>query len=133
MHPIATFFLIAAVIILLLVLEAAGTKAYFRKTGRRYKEHHFQFSRYAIFILVPILTTIIFVYQEGWTFAKVAITFALASMFFEWFFGWAYHHIVGQRLWTYHRYAIQGYTSLLTLPIWAVAGGVFWFLAKAFL
>jgi len=63
----------------------------------------------------------------------VCLSFALVGTFLEWLIGFFYHKIVGQKLWTYHRYSLSGYTSLLSIPLWGLAGALFWLLAKIFI
>jgi len=58
--------------------------------------------------------------------------FAFWGTLLEGLVGFSYHMIVGQRLWTYHRYGIYGYTSLLSVPIWGLLGILMWFLARVF-
>ena len=115
-----------------LVAESAFMTAYFRRTGHHYKEHHFLLSRYVMVLVTPLAAILVVASSAGWVLLNIVVVFAFMGTFLEWLIGWAYHHIVGQRLWTYHRYSIGGYTSLLSVPLWGLCGGLFWLLAAIF-
>lgn len=115
------------------VLEAIVEKLYFSITKKKFKEHHFSFSRYFYLLLFPILATIVIIQRNTSTLFTVFLTFSLIGTFLEWLIGFFYHKIVGQRLWTYHRYSWSGYTSWLSMPLWGLAGVLFWLLARVFI
>jgi uncharacterized membrane protein len=122
------FFLILSGVI----LEEIAQKLYFRITKKKFKEHHFSLSRYVYLLLFPILAVFVITQSAGTHLFNIFIIFSLVGTLLEWLIGFFYHQIVGQRLWTYHRYSINGYTSLLSLPLWGLAGVLFWLLAKVF-
>lgn len=126
---------IALLFILLCVLglcvDLIVTKLHFLLSKTHFKEHHFSWSRY-ISMIIPLLLAVIFiVFAAGLSPLWVFLGFAVMGTAMEWLMGYAYYHIIGQRLWTYHRYALSGYTSLLVMPLWGLAGLIFWVIASA--
>lgn len=95
------------------------------------KYHHFSIIKYLYLLLFPLIATVIIINFHGISLLKVFVIFAVVGTFLEWLIGLAYHKIVGQRLWTYHRFGLSGYTSLLSIPIWGLGGILFYLLAKA--
>lgn len=71
--------------------------------------------------------------NSGLSVLQVYLVFALVGTFLEWIIGFMYRQIVGEKLWSYHRYAIAEYTSFLSIPIWGLAGVLFWVLAQMFI
>ena len=115
------------------VVEVGYAKLYYALTKTHYKEHPFAFGKYFFWLLFPVLTTVFVATIAGLSLAYIIVAFAAIGTLLEWLVGWSYHRVVGQRLWTYHRYALGGYTSLLSIPVWGLAGGLFWLLAKVFI
>jgi uncharacterized membrane protein len=96
--------------------------------GRRTKK--FRWREYIAIIILPIISIFIFAY-----FIEIKIiSFFLISSFlgfiWEYLVGLIYHRIFDERLWTYNRLNIHGYTSLLVIPLWGIAGVLCWFLSK---
>jgi uncharacterized membrane protein len=60
----------------------------------------------------------------------VFLFFAVIGTFMEWLIGFAYENVVGKILWTYDKFNINGYTSYLSIPLWGIAGVVFWLIAN---
>lgn len=58
------------------------------------------------------------------------IASAIVGSVAEGFVGFVYDKVLNKRLWTYNRLSIKGYTSLLSIPIWGIAGILFWFISK---
>lgn len=114
------------------LLEDVIMKIFTILSKRKVRSVHFSFARYIFLMLTPTLTIILFSITQKINLPLVFITFSLAGTILEWLVGFSYHQIVGQRLWTYHRFALQGYTSLLSIPLWGLGGVLFWLLAKAF-
>ena len=48
----------------------------------------------------------------------------------EYIFGFLFHKTLGQKLWVYRKGAVDGYTSLLAIPFWGMAGIIFLAIAK---
>ena len=80
-----------------------------------------------------MISYLIVVLRVGASLIYVFLIFSLVGTFLEGLIGYFYHNIVGQRLWTYHRYALKGYTSFLSIPIWGLGGAMSWLLAKIFI
>lgn len=96
--------------------------------GRRTTQ--FRWSEYLGMITLPIL----FILFLGFYFdVKVLYMFLISSIvgfIAEGLIGFVYDKVLDKRLWTYNRLDIKGYTSLLSIPLWGIAGIVFWFLSK---
>lgn len=114
-------------------LEALFSKLYYKLTNNPYKNHHYSFSKYLYFIILPILIIIYFVHGSSLNFIAVFLGFSLFGTLAEWIIGFFYHKIVGQRLWTYHKYAIFNYTSFLSIPMWGLAGLIFYLFIQIFI
>lgn len=92
--------------------------------GRKTKEFHW--SEYVALMSGPLLAVFFVGYLVG---VKVLYLFLLSmgvGFILEYVLGLAYHKILNRRLWTYKKYNLGGYTSYLTLPMWGVAGIVFY-------
>jgi len=105
-----------------LLLEAAAAKIYYLATKSQYKEHHFTFSKYLFLLIIPILTFLILLNNKGLLVLQVFIIFALFGTALEYVLGFSYHKVIGERLWTYHKYSISRYTSFLSIPFWGMGG-----------
>ena len=114
-------------------LEALFSKLYYKLTNNPYKIHHYSFSKYLYFLILPILIIIYFIHGSNLNFIAVFLGFSLFGTLAEWIIGFFYHKIVGQRLWTYHRYAIFNYTSFLSIPLWGLAGLIFYLFIQIFI
>jgi uncharacterized membrane protein len=97
---------------------------YGRKTKR------FRWSEYMAILIWPVLFVVAFAYFFN---VRIFILFLISSFVgfvLEYVVGLTYHKTLNRRLWNYGRLSIGGYTSLLSIPIWGVAGVIFWFLGK---
>ena len=99
---------------------------------KRYKKYHYSLGRYLFLLLFPILATLFIFSRVGTDVVTVFVAFAVVGTFLEWLVGFSFHMVVGHRLWTYYRLNINTYTSLLAIPLWGLAGVLFWLLAKVF-
>ncbi len=114
------------VIFLLIVVggvafEAVTQQLYFKLSGKKIRKYHFSWSK-SFYLLIPIFLAIgMYILKFGSSLLTVYMVFALVGTFLEWTIGYFYHQIIGQRLWTYHRYDLGGYTSLLSIPLWGLA------------
>jgi len=115
-----------------LLLEGALSKLYYLLTKHPHKTYHFSWGRYMYLLLLPLLATVYMAYQVNQSLIYVYFIFTFVGTALEWCIGYSYHQIVGQRLWTYHRYSINGYTSILAMPIWGMGGVLFWLLTQRF-
>lgn len=114
------------------LLESLAFQFHFLTTGKHYKKYHFTFGRYLYYLIAPITAVIFAISQSGIYLLNIFLIFSLVGTILEWLAGFAYHMIVGQRLWTYHRYSVGGYTSLFSIPLWGLGGILFWLLVKIF-
>ena len=116
------FFLLLLVGVLL--LEALISQIHYFLTGRGFRKYHFSFVRYLFVLLPPLVATIylFLVGYEGGTLLKFFLIFAIIGTLLEGLVGFVYQMTVGHRLWSYHRYAIGGYTTLLAIPYWGFVG-----------
>ena len=127
-----TFIIVMCLVIGGVLLEVLISQAHYLVTKKHIKKYHFSFSRYFFLLLFPLIAAALVALQVGPTLFKIFIAFALVGTFFEWLIGFSYHMVVGQRLWTYHRLGLNGYTSILSIPLWGLAGALFYLLTKIF-
>lgn len=126
------FLLFFGTVIFGVILEVIIAKVYLKLTNKRLKVNHHSFGRYIFLLIFPMLAVFIVIMRDGLAPLKVFLAFSLVGTFLEWLIGFSYHQVVGPRLWTYHKFSIKGYTSLLSIPLWGMGGVLFWLLAKAF-
>ncbi len=113
-------------------LEDIGNKLYKKIAKRPQRTIHFSIGRYLFLLLVPLLSVLFMTFIHGLSIIQAYILFAIVGTLLEWLVGFSYHQIVGQKLWTYHRYSLTGYTSFLATPIWGLAGVLFLLLIRSF-
>jgi uncharacterized membrane protein len=109
-----------------ILLEIAAVRLHFALTKTHFKEHQFSLRKYLLLILLPLVACAIILNKEGWDLLSIFIAFSVLGTALEWFVAFGYHKIMGERLWTYHRYSITEYTSLLSIPFWGIAGILAW-------
>ena len=95
-----------------------------------HKTKRFLWREYFAIIFIPLICAGILVYMYGPKIVTFFVVSALMGFFLEYVIGLTYHKTLNSRLWEYKRLSIQGYTSLLSVPIWGIAGLVFFFLSK---
>lgn len=76
---------------------------------------------------VPVMTLSAF---EGYKVWLLWLAYSLCGTCFEYLLGFFYEKIIGRKLWVYQKYSVNGYTSLLSIPLWGFGGFIFWFLAR---
>lgn len=113
-------------------LEMVLLKVYYKITGHHYKQHHFTFGKYAYLLIFPMLSVTYFAFDLGIVLVRIFLAFSILGFISEWLVGFFYHKIVGQRLWTYHKFNVSRYTSLLSIPLWGLAGVVLWLFVRIF-
>ncbi|MBI4086734.1 hypothetical protein HY416_01995 [Candidatus Kaiserbacteria bacterium] len=97
--------------------------------GRNTKK--FRWSEYVVFISVPVVGCLSLGYIYGAKIIQFFIASAIVGFFLEYVVGLAYNKILNRHLWYYSRLKVgNGYTSLLVIPMWGVAGVLFWLLAQ---
>lgn len=132
MDEIFNFYFFLAIIIGGVIFERALQILYFRLQNRKQYNEKFSAKRYLYYLSLPFISVIFMSVKEGEKILEIFLAFAILGPIIEYLIGYFYHQIVGSRLWTYHSFAISGYTSWLSLPIWGLAGVLFWFLAQIF-
>jgi Putative ABC-transporter type IV len=113
-------------------LEIAVVRLHHAHIKTHHKEHHFSFAKYLLLILFPLIACGIILVKEGGDLVSIFIAFSVLGTALEWFVAFGYHQIMGQRLWTYHRYSITKYTSFLSIPFWGTAGILAWLIIGLF-
>ncbi len=91
----------------------------------------FRWSEYVLLLVVPVLGSLGFALFYGVKVLYFFVASCIIGFVLEYSIGKAYHRTLNRRLWTYGKYSVDGYTSLLTFPMWGVAGVVFWLLARS--
>lgn len=105
------------------VVVIYGAALFSRKTKR------FRWSEYVALMCVPVLGSLGLAYFYGFKIIYFFFVCSVVGFAFEYILGKAYHLLMHQRLWTYGKYSVEGYTSLLSLPMWGVGGVIFWMIA----
>jgi uncharacterized membrane protein len=113
------------VLLLFSTVGVYGSYLYGRETEK------FRWREYFAMLSVPVLGSMFLAHFYG---IKVIYYFFLSCVIgtvLEYIIGLAYHKTLNKRLWTYDRYSVHGYTSLLAFPMWGIAGVVFWLVSKS--
>lgn len=97
--------------------------------GRKTKA--FRWSEYIALVSVPVVCSLGLAYFFGPNVIALFIKSAIIGLILEYCLGSAYHKTLNKRLWTYERFNLGGYTSWLTIPMWGVAGVIFWLISKS--
>lgn len=113
-----------------LIIESVFSQFHYLIYKKHFKSYHFKFSRYLFYLLFPMVAIFFSFIYTDLTLIYIFFIFSLVGTALEWLAGFAYHMVVGQRLWTYHRFSIGGYTSFLSIPLWGLGGVFFWLLQK---
>ncbi len=79
----------------------------------------------------PLLGCLVLAAYYGMGMVYLFVASSVVGFILEYGTGLMYHKTLNRRLWTYGKYSIGGYTSLLTFPMWGVAGVVFWLLSRS--
>lgn len=101
---------------------------------KKINKHQFSYYRYLLLILFPLLA-VLYIYQiHGIKVVYIYLSFALFGTILEWLVGFSYQMTVGEKLWEYFKLPlIGGYTSFLGIPLWGMAGVMFWLLTRIFI
>jgi len=90
----------------------------------------FRWSEYIAIIIVPILFIVFLTFYYDFAILKMFILSAIIGFVAEGVIGFVYDKVLNKKLWTYDRLSIKGYTSYLSIPLWGIAGVLFWFITK---
>ncbi len=96
------------------------------------KTRGFNWREYLMLLLLPLAGVFWLTRELGMFVITLYVLSAVGGTFLEWLLGFAYHRAAGVRLWRYNRLSLGGYTSILSVPFWGLAGIFFLLLAKAF-
>src|SRR3989344_5915283 len=119
-----TILVLGAIFVAITLISFYIAYLYGRKTKR------FRWREYIAIVIWPIVAVAGFAYFIDTKVLSLFVTSAVFGFVLEYILGLTYHKALNKRLWSYDRLSVGGYTSLLTLPIWGIAGVVFWFLSK---
>jgi uncharacterized membrane protein len=83
-------------------------------------------------LAVPVILSLGLSLLYGLKILDLFLKSAIIGFLLEYVSGYSYHKTLNRQLWKYDRFAVGGgYTSWLTLPMWGVAGIIFWLLSKS--
>ncbi len=109
----------------LFVLCLGCVSAYYY--GRHTKK--FRWSEYVAIFIAPLFLVLLYAWYIDTLIFKLFIASACLGFVTEYLLGLAYHKTLNKRLWNYSRLSLNGYTSLLSIPLWGIAGVLFWYLS----
>jgi hypothetical protein len=95
--------------------------------GRHTKQ--FRWREYMVLIAAPLICVGYLIYLDGVKVLELFLISGVVGLMMEYGMGRSYHKTLNRRLWTYNRYSLGGYTSWLVLPLWGIAGVIFWLLS----
>jgi uncharacterized membrane protein len=95
-----------------------------------YKTKKFRWREYIAIIILPVASVFSLALLYGDKIISLYVLSCAIGFFLEYVIGLTYEKTLNKKLWVYKRLSVRGYTSLLSVPIWGVAGVVFWFLSK---
>lgn len=95
-----------------------------------HKTKKFRWSEYFAIIFWPLLFVLFLSYSVDSKILGLFIVGSAVGFVLEYILGLTYYKVLNQKLWRYNRLSINGYTSLLSIPIWGIACVIFWFLSK---
>lgn len=90
----------------------------------------FGLDKYVAILMVPSLSCLGMSYFYGVDVIYFYVVAAVAGFIIEYVVGFTYKMVFGERMWTYHIYSVNGYTSYLSPPAWGVVGVTFFLLSK---
>lgn len=87
-------------------------------------------STYVLMIGIPVAAALSLSLAYGTQVFWLFLCSGAVGFVLEFVLGFSYKRAFGERLWTYNRFQVAGHTSLITPPIWGLAGIVFWLLGR---
>lgn len=93
----------------------------------------FTFYKLGYFLIPSVLTLSWYFYRFGQELIIVYLLFSALGTFLEWLLGFLFRQIMGENLWKYSLFPIGSYTSYLAIPLWGLAGVLFWLTARMLL
>jgi hypothetical protein len=117
---------IATILLLISLIGIYSAYLYGHKVKR------FRWTEYVVLLIVPVIGCLGLSYIYGIKIIYLFVLSAVIGFILEYSLGFAYHKTLNKHLWYYSRLGVgDGYTSLLTFPMWGVAGIVFWLLSQS--
>ena len=95
-----------------------------------HKTKKFRWSEYLAIVIGPLIFVLFLSFFLDLRILVLFVVGSAVGFIFEYIFGLTYHKVLNQRLWTYNRLSVGGYTSLLSIPVWGIGCVIFWFLGK---
>ncbi len=93
-----------------------------------HKTKKFRWSEYFLIIIWPAMFVVALAYLVDLKVIELFIFSCIIGFALEYAVGFIYHQVLNRRLWVYKKFSLNGYTSWLVLPIWGIAGVIFWYL-----
>lgn len=95
-----------------------------------HKTKRFRWGEYIAIIIWPILCVVAMAILIDYRALILFIVSSFIGFMLEWFIGFIYFKVLNKRLWKYKRFSVGGHTSFLSIPMWGVAGVIFWYISK---
>ena len=95
-----------------------------------HKTRRFRWREYFALIFLPIGCVVYLAISVNILILNMFLVSAFVGFLLEYIIGLAYHKSLNKRLWKYHKFSVDGYTSLLSIPIWGIGGVVFWLISE---
>ena len=92
----------------------------------------FHLIKYCYLLSLPTLAVFVLMQRVGIVVWYVFVITSFVGPLFEWLAGFSYEYMIGKPLWTYHHYAMNEYTSILSIPLWGFVGVLLWLVAHIF-
>ncbi|MDP3794750.1 MAG: hypothetical protein Q8R13_02360 [bacterium] len=113
-----------------ILLAAVSLAGFYLAYLYGHKVRRFRWSEYVMLLICPLIAIGLLAYSLGLRIVFLFVASMVSGTILEYLLGLAYHKTLNRRLWTYERLKIGGYTSVLSIPIWGVAGVIFWLIGK---
>lgn len=119
-----TIVLLSSIFIVVSLVGFLLAYLYGRKTTQ------FRWREYLAMIGAPLLFILYLIFYFDRRILLIFLVSATIGFVAEWTVSYVYEKVLGKKLWTYNQLSINGHTSILSIPLWGIAGVVFWFISK---
>jgi len=96
----------------------------------KHVRHRFSWFGFLVIVALPLGYVVYLYLLLGIKILWLYIISSLIGWLLEYSFGRIYYNLEGNKLWKYSKLNIEQYTSWLVLPVWGMAGVIFWSLGK---
>ena len=117
-------------LLLSLVFAFVSSLGFYLAYKYGYRARKFKLKNYVLMMIAPTACCLALTFFFCWRIIELFFYSAVVGTVLEYGVGVVFQKIFHRNLWTYERFSIGGHTSYLSIPIWGVAGIVFWLLAK---